>query len=352
VLSAPIPVDDAAPTVAITGGATVARGATLTVAATASDDFGVKSVTFYDGATKIGTSSGPSYAASEVIGSTAACGSRAVSAIAEDSLGQTAVATGTVTVTGCDSIGGGGGGGDGGTTTTDTTPTTTVTNTVTTTVTEKGDTQTVTIKSDAPPAATTAAAPTIALGAPSSIAARGATIGLRPDAASGIRAVDVYLGTRKVCALTSAPYSACVITPAGDEVGSQVIRAVVTDAIGRSADATATTTVQKFGPRGLSLSIASKDVSGGNVRKTISGRVLLPKGVSADDACAGGSTTIVVKRAGRSVSNEDIDVNSDCTFTQRVTAKRVKAGSGAFSYAVRFTGTDVLQSASSTRRSS
>jgi hypothetical protein len=339
VLSAPIPVDDAAPTVAITGGATVARGGTLTVAATAADDFGVKSVTFYDGATKLATASGPSYTASEAIPADASCGSRAVSAIAEDSLGQTAVATGTVTVTGCDGTTGGGGG-DGGTTTTDTTPT--VTSTVTQTVTVPGDT----------PPATTPAAPTIALHAPSTIAARGATIGLSPQAAAGLRAVDVYLGTRKVCAITSAPYSACVITPGGDEVGSQVIRAVVTDATGRSADATATVRVAKFAPRGLSISIASRNVSGGNVRKTIAGRVLLPKGVSAADGCAGGAVAIVVKRSGRSVSNEDIDLNGDCSFTQRVTAKRVKAGSGAFSYAVRFTGTDVLQSASSTRRSS
>jgi hypothetical protein len=346
VLSAPIPVDDAAPTVAITGGATVARGATMTVAATAADDFGVKAVTFYDGATKIGTSTGPSYTASEAIPATAACGSRAVSAVAEDSLGQTAVATGTVTVTGCDGSGGGGGGG-GGTTTTDTTPTTTVTNTVTNTVTER-----VTVRDETPPAAAVAAAPTIAANVPGTIAARGATIGLRPEAASGIRSVDVYLGTRKVCSFTSAPYSACVITPKGDEVGGQVVRAVVTDGIGRSADAVASTTVAKFAPRGLSVRIGSRNVSGGNVRKTIAGRVLLPSGVSAAEGCAGGAVTIVVRRLGRSVSNADLDVNDDCTFTQRVTARRVRAGSGAFAYAVRFTGTAVLQSASSTRRSS
>jgi hypothetical protein len=338
VLSAPIPVDDAAPTVAITGSATVTRGGTMTVTATASDDFGVKSVTFYDGATKLGTSAGPVYTAAEAIPADAACGSRAVSAIAEDSLGQSAVATGTVTVTGCDAGSGGGGGGSGGTGT-DTTPATTVTTTVT-------------VRDETPPAATTPAAPAIALSAPSTIAARGATIGLRPEAAAGIKAVDVYLGTRKVCGLTSAPYSTCVITPAGDEVGSQVIRAVVTDSTGRSADATARTTVQKFATRGLSISIASRNLKGGNVRKTISGRVLLPSGVSAADGCSGGAVTIVVKRLGRSVSNEDLDANGDCTFTQRVTARRVKAGSAAFTYAVRFTGTDVLQSASSTRRSS
>ena len=101
VLSAPIPVDDAAPTVAITGGATVARGGTMTVTATASDDFGVKSVTIYDGATKIGVSSGPPYTASEAIRPArpaARARSRRRRGLARPDL----VATGTVTITGCE----------------------------------------------------------------------------------------------------------------------------------------------------------------------------------------------------------------------------------------------------------
>lgn len=317
VLSAPLPIDDAAPVVTLGGETSVARGATLTLAAAATDDFGVKAVTFYDGAAKLGTSAGPDYKATEAIAADAACGPRAVSAVAEDSLGQTVIATGTVTVTGCDappSTPGGGGG----------TPTPT------------------------PPAP---AAPTIGAKAPAKLTASGAVLELSPSAAAGIARVDVYLGTRKACSLSAAPWT-CSLVPTGADVGTQALRAVVTDALGRSAEASQTIAVSRFAPRGLSVKIGSKKVSGNNVRKTISARVLLPSGVTAKQGCAGGSATVVVKRAGRSVSNSEVDLKSDCTFTKSVTAKRVKAGSDAFTYSIRFTGTSVLTAVSTTRRSS
>jgi hypothetical protein len=313
VLSAPIPVDDAVPAVALGGDTTVARGGTLTLSATASDDFGVQGVTFYDGTTKLGGAAVtlPAYQRTEAIPADAACGVRAVSAVARDSLGQTAIAKGTVTVTGCDAPPGGG-----------TTP-------------------------PPPPAPPTLSMTTLT----KALTAAGTTITLTPAAAAGVKQVDVYLGARRLCALTAAPWT-CKLVPTGADVGTQVLRAVVTDAIGQSTQATQSIRVAKFAPRSLSVLIAGKDVAGGAVRKTIKGRVLLPAGVTAAQGCKGGSATIVVKRAGHSVSNSEVKVSSSCTFTKSVTAKRVKAGSGLFSYSVRFSGTAVLTSASSTRRSS
>ncbi|WP_445152509.1 Ig-like domain-containing protein [Baekduia sp. Peel2402] len=318
VLSAPLPIDDAAPTVTLGGDTTVARGSALTLAAGASDDFGVKSVTFYDGATKLGTSAGPSYTATEAIAADAACGTRAVSAVAEDSLGQTVIANGTVTVTGCDVVPTNPGGG--------------------------GDTPT-------PPTTPTPAAPVIGAKSLTKLTASGAVLELSPAAEAGIAKVDVYLGTRKVCSLNAAPWT-CSLVPTGADVGTQALRAVVTDALGRSAEASQAIAVSRFAPRGLSVKIAGKNVAGTNVRKTISARVLLPSGVTAKQGCTGGSATIVVKRAGHSVSNSEVDLKSDCTFTKSVTAKRVKAGSNAFTYSIRFTGTSVLTAVSTTRRSS
>ena len=181
--------------------------------------------------------------------------------------------------------------------------------------------------------------------------AGGTTIQLTPTAAAGVKQVDVYLGTRKLCTLTAAPWT-CDVVPTGADVGTQVLRTVVTDAAGQTAESSKTIAVAKFAPRGLSVVIASRNVKGNAVTKTIRGRVLLPTGVTAAQGCKGGTATVVVKRAGHSVSNSEVKVTSACRFTKHVTAKRVKAGSGAFSYSVRFTGTAVLASASSTRRSS
>ena len=100
VLTAPIPVDDAAPTVTLAGPATAAPGATITLTASPADDFGVKRVRFTSGTTTLGTASVAPYTQSVVIPAEAACNStRAYSAVVTDSGGQTAPATTSVTVT-------------------------------------------------------------------------------------------------------------------------------------------------------------------------------------------------------------------------------------------------------------
>ena len=60
-LTAPIPVDDAAPTVVPAAPASATRGTTITLAATASDDFGIKRVRFAEGFTTLGTATLPPY---------------------------------------------------------------------------------------------------------------------------------------------------------------------------------------------------------------------------------------------------------------------------------------------------
>jgi hypothetical protein len=323
VLSAPLPVDDTPPVVSLGGDPSVEAGKAATLSATAGDDFGVKSVTFYDGTTKLATTTLPPYTATDAIalGATCASGTHAVSAIAEDSLGQTTISSGTLAVTCPAPVD---------TTPPDTTPAPT----------------------PAPTPAAPAPAPAVGISAPSSaLKSGGTTVTVTPTAAAGVKQVDVYLGTRKLCTLTAAPWT-CKVVPTGADVGTQVLRTVVTDAAGQTAESSRTIVVAKFAPRGLSVSIHSRNVKGNAVAKTISGRVLLPAGVTAAQGCKGGAATIVVKRAGHSVSNSEVKVSSSCTFTKHVTAKRVGAGSGAFSYSVRFTGTSVLSSASSTRRSS
>src|SRR5262249_22460726 len=100
VLTAPIPMSDAPPTVQLSAPASAARGATVTLTASPADDFGVKRVRFTVGTTTLGTVTLPPYTLTSTIPEDAACGStRSYTAIATDSLGQTGSATRAVTVT-------------------------------------------------------------------------------------------------------------------------------------------------------------------------------------------------------------------------------------------------------------
>jgi hypothetical protein len=344
ILGAPIPVDDAAPTVTLTAATTVARGHTLALAAMPQDDFGVKQVTFYDGAATLGASGLPPYAVTEAIPAGAACGVRALTAVAEDSLGQTTLAHGSVTVTGCDA--------GPGTPPVDPDPTPVDPGPTPSPITAGPAAPNAALPVDPSPITAGPAAPKVALVTPpSTLTAGGATLTLAPSAQAGIKEVTVYLGTRRICTLTAAPWT-CRVVPTGADVGGQVLRAIVVDATGQTAETSQVLTVAKFKPRALSTGIASRNRARGTVRKTITGRVRLPAAVTAAQGCRGGSVTVIVKRAGRSISNSQVQLSKSCSFSKRVTAKRVKPGSRAFTYSVRFTGTSVLSSLSTTRRSS
>src|SRR4051794_37442163 len=96
---APIPVDDAGPSVSVRPERqTYGRGETVKLIAEPSDDFGIRRVTFFDGATEVGSDVSPAYEAAFTIPQDAPCGPRDVAATAEDSLGQTATGTGRLTV--------------------------------------------------------------------------------------------------------------------------------------------------------------------------------------------------------------------------------------------------------------
>ena len=96
---APLPVPDDGPAVTLAAGvATYERGDTVTLTATASDDFGVAKVTFYDGASQVGTAIPPAVATTFAIPADAPCAARTLTAVAEDSAGQTASDTETITV--------------------------------------------------------------------------------------------------------------------------------------------------------------------------------------------------------------------------------------------------------------
>jgi hypothetical protein len=299
IIDAPLQIDDAPPAVALTATATAEPGDTVSLTAAATDDFGVKSVTFYDGARRIATASVPPYAATLAV--PAACpAARTLTAMVEDSSGQTSTGSATVQV-----------------------------------------------NCPAPPTPNPApvpAKPAIAfVAAPSTLAGR-TTVSFTPTTPGGLGRIDVFLGTRLACTVKAAPF-ACTIAPSGADVGVQALRAVVTDALGATAEASVSVRVPKFTPS-VSLTVARRAASGGKVRRTISGRLVLPSAVTKAQGCHAARVTVAIKRSGRSISNQQLKVSSTCTFKTSITA----AGKASFSVSARFGGNAALAAAAKTRR--
>jgi hypothetical protein len=276
VVYAPLPVNDAAPTISLaTDKAEYDRGETVKLTATAADDFGVTTITFYDGTEPIATVVPPADTATLAIPAKAACATQTLSAVATDFLGQTASDATDIAVVGPDackepeSPGGGGespGGGGTGTT---------------------------------PPAAPKG--PSISLvSPPATIGEAGTTLTAAPaaDTAAGasVAKVDFFLGNRLVCTVSAAPFT-CKVLPDGSEVGTQALRAVVTDSAGQTATAEASTKVAKFTPDALTLeaeALKVKSKGKPKLRRKLSGKLKLPARVTPVQGCASGTVAITV----------------------------------------------------------
>ncbi|RKQ87770.1 hypothetical protein C8N24_5799 [Solirubrobacter pauli] len=341
VLTAPIPVDDAAPAVSLAGPASAARGATITLSAAASDDFGVKRVRFAEGLTTLGTATLPPYTQSVTIPADAACNSvRTYSAVAMDSLGQTKSATVPVTVT-CS-------------TTPEPTPTATPTVTATPTATATatpGSTQTVTVggtvEKDYDPTKTVNAAqgsgPAAAFVSwPRSIAGKSKVV-FTASSAAGIKSAAVVLGSRTLCVVTAAPFE-CSFAPKGSDVGGQALRLIVTDNAGATTELTRNVVVSRF-VASLKVTVSKKAVKGG-FKRTLTGKVSFPSAVTKAQACSG-KVLLTIKRAGRSVINQEVKLSKGCTFSRSITSKSAKQ---SFTAEVKFAGNNVLNAVGKSRR--
>jgi hypothetical protein len=300
-IPAPLPAEDAAPTVTLAADRTgVNRGEAVALTATAGDDFGIKKVSFADGATPLGSDAAPPYTATLAIPADAPCAARTVTATAQDSLGQTSTATLTVTVVGPNNC--------------------------------------------EPPVAP----PTIALPDTLNAIAQGGTdVAVTAAGAAGIAKVELYLGARLVCTDTVAPY-ACKVVPRPADVGLQSLRAVATDGKGQTAVATRQVQIDRFRSRGVAISVVERKRKRHRETRTITARVRPPAGTSAAEVCGGGTITFVIERKGRTLINQQVRLRRDCTARIAFTAKRTRKKIHTVS--ARFGGNTVLQPATSTRR--
>ncbi|WP_210495385.1 Ig-like domain-containing protein [Patulibacter sp. SYSU D01012] len=312
IADAPMPVDDAAPTdVTVRAGAdTVAPGGRLTLTAGAQDDFGVRRVRFYDGATLVGDVTGADLSTTIDVPAGAQCGStHAYTALVSDSAGQTTRSEPTVVTVACSPA----------------TP------------------PPVGMPGPAPvPAPVTA--PSIRFATVPKTVSGTTSLDLAVSAGSGVRAVEVRLGGRLVCRSTQAPY-ACRFRPKGADVGTQALTATVVGADGSTSVVTTTVRVPKLRAT-VRLRIAKKALSGGRVRRTVRGTVVRPAGVTKAQGCKG-TVTVVLRRAGRSFLNQQVKVSRSCTFSRSVTAPR---SNQRYTVSARFRGNTVLAATSNSRR--
>jgi hypothetical protein len=261
----------------------------VTLTADPADDFGINAVRFYDGARVLSTQQRPPFSQAVTIPAAAACGAtKTFTATVVDSASQTKMASVGVSVS-CPEP----------------------TATPTATAAPQGETHTL-------PIAAALAAPTITwLSKPTKFSAPRA-VGFAVSAPAGVHSTTVTLGLRTICTTTAMPVL-CRLTPTGEDVGVRTLRAVVTDAAGRSAEVSNQVRVAKFAPRALRLNVVTHDFGGGVLRRTITGTLKPPAAVNAAQGCSG-TVTVVIRRAGRAFLNQQVPLSKSCRFTRSVTA--------------------------------
>jgi hypothetical protein len=304
---APIPVNDAAPTVDVSADDTeYDRGDTVSLTATAGDDFGVTSVRFFDGGVPIGTDTTAPYQQGFTIPNNAPCGTRTLTAIATDSAGQTTSDSVPIEVVGPNNC-------------------------------------------EDPPGA-----PDITFDdPPDSIPQEGVTVTALPDAPEGVQQVEFFLGSRSVCTDTTGPSYTCLVLANGDEVGIQALRAVVTDDAAQTAEVAVPVEVDKFDPDELKIRMDRERISDNRVERTIFGEVVLPDRVTAEQGCDGGAVTLAVIRNGLTIfPSSVVPVKPDCSYQLEFTIKEKRGDRPRPKYIVNaaFGGNSVLNPIEDSRR--
>jgi hypothetical protein len=178
------------------------------------------------------------------------------------------------------------------------------------------------------------APPSVAFTGPADGARLSGTPTLTADAADdrGVASVRFMAGARVLCTDTTAPY-ACPFPLTGADVGRATLVAVATDGAGQTATAVRGVRVRRFTPS----SVTARTKRSG-ARVTTTGRVRLPKGVTAKQACASGLVSVQLVAARKTISTRRAQLSRSCTFRS---SRRVARG-GALKVRVRFLGNTAL----------
>jgi hypothetical protein len=169
-------------------------------------------------------------------------------------------------------------------------------------------------------------APTARFGAPATPARAkvGSTVALRVEAVApaGATLVRILDGPREVCRAATGPLD-CRWRAGGDAVGRRALVAEVRDALGRVATADLDLTVERAAPSGVTATPAGRRI-GRAVRVETRGRLRLPAGVTAAEACRG-RVTVTLKLGRLTLSSRASGLSRDCTYRSTVSTRRAAA---------------------------
>jgi hypothetical protein len=296
---------DGAPSVAITSpadGTTAAPGSPVPVDVAATDDFDVKRVEFRRGGTLVDTDTMPPYSAS--VSAPAAGSSQAVTATAFDSADQTSVAA-------------------------------------------------ISLRGAAPetpqaPAEPEDRPPTVAITSPGPGAqvSPAAPPRVTADAADdrGVARVVFLDDGQQVCSDDTAPYD-CAYAPNGGDVGRNTLIAIAVDGAGQTAVDFRSLSVGRFDPK-LTARTTPKRDRRRPYRYTTTGSVLLPAGVTPEQACSGGGSVALEFRVGKLRLPMTAAVRPDCSFRTSIAfPSRRSLGNGRIAVSAKFGGNAVLGTA-------
>ena len=166
----------------------------------------------------------------------------------------------------------------------------------------------------------------------------------------GIARVDFLDGGTTLCTTSTAPYS-CLFQPGGADVGANTLIVIVTDTAGQTATAIRPVTVDEFAVP-LSARLTPARDTRAPYAFRLAGRITLPAGVTAGQACTAGQVSVQVKAGRRTLSTRRTNLRRDCTYTSSVSfASRRRFGSArSLRFRARFLGNNVLKAARATSR--
>jgi hypothetical protein len=157
-------------------------------------------------------------------------------------------------------------------------------------------------------------APSVRIDAPGATTvnpASAVTIRATASADAGVASVTISVGGTTLCVDDTAPYT-CSWRPSERQVGSQVVAALVNDRAGAQARAVRTVTVGRFTP---SLTVGLAKVKGSKTKMAAAGRLVLPTGTTARNACSGVVTVrFATGRKVRTVTARLTISGASCTF--------------------------------------
>jgi hypothetical protein len=147
-----------------------------------------------------------------------------------------------------------------------------------------------------------------------------------------------------VCTDEAAPYT-CPYAPTGDDVGRNTLIAIAVDGAGQTAVAFRGVSVARFDPKLTARTTPRRDRKR-PYRYTTTGSVLLPSGVTPEQACAGGGSVSVEFRAGKLRLPQTATLRPDCSFRTSIAfPSRRSLGRGRLAVSTKFGGNAVLGTA-------